>query len=109
MSQESVVIVAGARTPMGGLQGELAEVPAPQLGAAAIAAAVERRGAANRQRLAAARELLRTTNLSVGEVAWQVGLHDVSYFTALFQKHEGLTPGRYRKSVRGKLFSPVRS
>lgn len=61
------------------------------------------------QRLAAARELLRTTNLSVGEVAWQVGLQDVSYFTTLFQKHEGLTPGRYRKSVRGKLFSPVRS
>ncbi len=61
------------------------------------------------QRLAAARELLRTTNLSVGEVAWQVGLHDVSYFTALFQKHLGQTPGRYRKSVRGKLFSPVRS
>ncbi len=61
------------------------------------------------QRLVAARELLRTTNLSVGEIAWQVGLQDVSYFTALFQKHEGLTPGRYRKSVRGKLFSPVRS
>ncbi len=44
MSQESVVIVAGARTPMGGLQGELAEVTAPQLGATAIAAAVERSG-----------------------------------------------------------------
>ncbi len=62
-----------------------------------------------RQRLAEARELLRTTNLSVGEVAYRVGLHDVSYFTALFQKHEGMTPGRYRRSVRGKLFSPVHS
>jgi transcriptional regulator GlxA family with amidase domain len=61
------------------------------------------------QRIAAARELLRTTNLSVGEVAWRVGLQDVSYFTALFQKHTGLTPGRYRNSVRGKLFSPSRS
>lgn len=61
------------------------------------------------QRLAEARELLRTTNLSVGEVAYRVGLHDVSYFTTLFQKHEGMTPGRYRRSVRGKLFSPVRS
>lgn len=61
------------------------------------------------QRLAAARELLRTTNLSVGEVAWRVGLHDVSYFTALFRKHTGQTPGRYRKSVRGKLFSPSRA
>jgi acetyl-CoA C-acetyltransferase len=44
MSQESVVIVAGARTPMGGLQGELAELTAPQLGATAIAAAVARSG-----------------------------------------------------------------
>ncbi len=44
MSQESVVIVAGARTPMGGLQGELAEVTAPALGATAIQAAVERSG-----------------------------------------------------------------
>ena len=59
------------------------------------------------QRLAAARELLRTTNLSVGEVAYRVGLHDVSYFTSLFRKHNGLTPGRYRKSVRGKLFTPA--
>jgi transcriptional regulator GlxA family with amidase domain len=58
------------------------------------------------QRLAAARELLRTTNLSVGEVAWQVGLHDVSYFTNQFQRHTGQTPARYRQSVRGKLFSP---
>ncbi|MEP5766491.1 MAG: helix-turn-helix domain-containing protein [Halieaceae bacterium] len=57
------------------------------------------------QRLAAARELLRATNLSVGEVAWQVGLQDVSYFTSLFQKHVGQTPGRYRNSVRGKLFN----
>ena len=44
MSQESVVIVSGARTPMGGLQGCFAEVTAPELGATAIAAAVERSG-----------------------------------------------------------------
>ncbi len=44
MSQESVVIISGARTPMGGLQGCLADVTAPELGATAIAAAVERSG-----------------------------------------------------------------
>jgi len=44
MSEESVVIVNGARTPMGGLQGELSAVPATELGTAAIAAAVERSG-----------------------------------------------------------------
>ena len=58
------------------------------------------------QRLTAAKELLRTTNLSVGEVAWQVGLHDVSYFTSLFQKHTDQPPAKYRRSVRGKLFTP---
>ncbi|MCX2981723.1 acetyl-CoA C-acyltransferase [Halieaceae bacterium IMCC14734] len=46
MTVESVVIVNGARTPMGGLQGALAAVPAPQLGAIAIEAAVERSGIA---------------------------------------------------------------
>ncbi|MEM0954317.1 MAG: helix-turn-helix domain-containing protein [Pseudomonadota bacterium] len=59
------------------------------------------------KRLAAAREMLRTTNLTVGEVAYQIGLQDVSYFTTLFQRYTGMTPGRYRKSVRGKLFGPI--
>ena len=44
MSQESVVIVSGARTPMGGLQGSLSAVSAVELGAVAIKAAVERAG-----------------------------------------------------------------
>lgn len=43
---DPVVIVASARTPMGGFQGDLASVAAPQLGAAAIRAAVERAGIA---------------------------------------------------------------
>jgi len=44
MSNDAVVIVAGARTPMGGLQGSLSEVPAPELGATAIAEAIARSG-----------------------------------------------------------------
>lgn len=43
---ESVVIVNGARTAMGGFQGSLAAISAPELGAAAIKAAVERAGIA---------------------------------------------------------------
>lgn len=43
---DQVVILSGARTPMGGFQGELASLTAPQLGAAAIKAAVERAGLA---------------------------------------------------------------
>ncbi len=39
---DAVVILSGARTPMGGFQGELASLTAPQLGAIAIKAAMER-------------------------------------------------------------------
>ena len=42
MAQDPIVIVAAARTPMGGFQGELKGFAAPELGAAAIRAAVER-------------------------------------------------------------------
>lgn len=41
---DPVVIVSVARTPMGAFQSELASLTAPQLGAVAIAAAVERSG-----------------------------------------------------------------
>jgi acetyl-CoA C-acetyltransferase len=41
MSNESVVIVNGARTPMGGLSGALSSVPAPDLAATAISATLE--------------------------------------------------------------------
>jgi len=42
MNSDPVVIVGLARTPMGGFQGELKSFDAPELGAAAIRAAVER-------------------------------------------------------------------
>jgi acetyl-CoA C-acetyltransferase len=41
-----VVIVSAARTPMGGFQGELKDFTAPELGAVAVRAAVERAGIA---------------------------------------------------------------
>ncbi len=41
-----IVIVSGARTPMGGFQGSLSSIAAVDLGAAAIRAAVERSGVA---------------------------------------------------------------
>jgi acetyl-CoA C-acetyltransferase len=42
MNADPIVIVSAARTPMGGFQGELKGFAAPELGAAAIRAAVER-------------------------------------------------------------------
>jgi transcriptional regulator GlxA family with amidase domain len=58
------------------------------------------------QRIATARNLLRRSNLSVGEIGWQVGLQDPSYFSQLFRQNCGMTPLRYRSAVRGKLFAP---
>jgi len=46
MSQSNVVILSAARTPIGGFQGDLASLSAPQLGAVAVKAAVERAGVA---------------------------------------------------------------
>jgi len=42
MSNDPIVIVSAVRTPMGAFQGDLKDFTAPQLGAAAIRAAVER-------------------------------------------------------------------
>ncbi|SMF05858.1 acetyl-CoA C-acyltransferase [Pseudogulbenkiania subflava] len=44
MQNQSIVIVGMARTPMGGLQGSLSPLTASELGAVAMAAAVERAG-----------------------------------------------------------------
>ncbi|NRE33987.1 acetyl-CoA C-acyltransferase [Burkholderia pseudomallei] len=44
VDQDPIVIASAARTPIVGFQGEFASLAAPQLGAAAIAAALERAG-----------------------------------------------------------------
>ncbi|MDP6109930.1 MAG: acetyl-CoA C-acetyltransferase, partial [Rhodospirillales bacterium] len=46
MNEDPIVIVGGARTPMGGFQGDLSDVPAPELGAVAIKAALRKAGVA---------------------------------------------------------------
>ncbi len=43
-NNDPIVIVSAARTPMGGFQGSLSDVPAPQLGAQAIKSALEMSG-----------------------------------------------------------------
>ncbi len=44
MTSSDIVIVGAARTPMGGFQGDLKDKTAPELGAAAIKAAIDRAG-----------------------------------------------------------------
>ena len=52
-------------------------------------------------RIAKARKLLLSHNLSVKEVGEAVGYYSQSYFTKIFIKKEGCTPGEYRKKGSG--------
>jgi acetyl-CoA C-acetyltransferase len=45
ITNDPIVFLSAARTPMGNLQGELSSLAAPELGAAAIRAALARAGA----------------------------------------------------------------
>lgn len=55
-------------------------------------------------RIENAQELLKTSNLSIAEVAYSVGYPDNSYFSALFRKAISLSPKQYRNLVRKKMF-----
>lgn len=50
------------------------------------------------QRMKKAKELLRTTNLPLKEIAEQVGYYNISSFTRRFKLNQGITPSDYRKS-----------
>jgi transcriptional regulator GlxA family with amidase domain len=56
-------------------------------------------------RMTTAKELLRTSNLSIGEIAFMVGYQDVSHFSSLFRRHGNSSPSAYRNRVRGKVFT----
>lgn len=57
-----------------------------------------------KHRLDQARDLLKTTDMSIAEVALQVGYADPDYFRRLFKQHYQLSPSDFKRSVRGKLF-----
>ena len=50
------------------------------------------------KRIAVARVLLITTDLSVSAVAERVGISDYNYFTKVFKSIQGSTPSRYRQN-----------
>lgn len=49
------------------------------------------------QRMLKAKELMRTTDKSIGEIASLVGVTNVGYFSRQFKQQEGLSPQEYRK------------
>lgn len=55
-------------------------------------------------RLNQSAELLKTTDLSITEIALQSSYSDPDYFSRQFKQHHLLSPSDFRRSVRGKLF-----
>jgi PAS domain S-box-containing protein len=53
-----------------------------------------------RLRIAAACDLLSTTDLLVGDIAGRVGYYDQSHLTKAFTRSKGVTPAEYRKRSR---------
>lgn len=52
------------------------------------------------RRMEEAKRLLSETEVSLSEIALQVGCADQSHFSALFRRHVGMTPKAYRDSTR---------
>ena len=122
-SPDPVVVVGAARTPMGGFQGELADVPAPELGAHAIRAALERAGVAGE----AVDEVLMGCVLPAGlgqaparQASRGAGIPDAAGCTtvnkmcgsgmkALMQAHDALAVGSATVAVAGGLESMSRA
>ncbi|MEX0777264.1 MAG: AraC family transcriptional regulator [Phycisphaeraceae bacterium] len=54
-----------------------------------------------RRKIARARQLLRTTDRDVTDLAFALGFSSSQYFATVFKKLSGMTPGEYRRRVRG--------
>ena len=50
-------------------------------------------------RIREAKRLLLSSPASLAEISQMVGIDDVFYFTKLFKRHEGITPGKYRRML----------
>lgn len=48
-------------------------------------------------------QLIKSTDLSIEEVALKVGYVDYFYFNKVFKKHCGITPAKYRKDLSGGI------
>jgi len=51
----------------------------------------------HRYRLEIAKELLRSSSLTIQEMAYQVGYENISYFYNIFRTHTSVSPKAYRE------------
>lgn len=54
-------------------------------------------------RLTKAKQMLVSTNKSVGEISEQCGFSSANYFGLIFKRREGISPATYRKNQRAKF------
>jgi len=119
MSHDAIVILNGARTPMGGFQGALTDISATDLGAAAIKAAVERSGV-NVDNIdevimgciltaglgqGPARQAMRKAGLSDATSAVTINKLCGSGLKAVMQAHDGIKAGSFKVAVAGGMES----
>lgn len=55
-----------------------------------------------RKRIERAKMLLETTNMKTGKIASMVGYRDINYFSLAFKKHTGMSPTKYRETIRSE-------
>ncbi len=53
------------------------------------------------KRMEKAKKLLKTTEMSSGEIAQEVGYKDPHYFSFVFKKTQGCSPREYRSAIKG--------
>ena len=116
---DAIVIVGGARTPMGGFQGSLKDASAPELGASAIKAAVERAGINPDQvdevimgciltagiGQGPARQAMRKAGLPDSTGAVTINKLCGSGLKAVMQAHDGIKAGSFDIAVAGGMES----
>jgi AraC-like DNA-binding protein len=54
----------------------------------------------NRRRIGAAKHLIRSEGLNASEAAFRVGYSDLSYFSRIFKRLEGMPPSVFRKDLK---------
>jgi AraC-like DNA-binding protein len=52
----------------------------------------------NQIRVERSKDLLRDHSISLAEITEMVGFEDQSYFTKVFNRHAGMSPGQFRKN-----------